>query len=232
MWQSLWEKLGTDQGLVILGFVLSSLLGGLVAYLFQQLSWRRQAKLDLYGQRYRDGNEFLDRLSSRIDRRYFALKRLLWAVEEDAEPGKLAARERAYFKTVIEWNNNLRAMHNRVRLVIGEAEALAFLDYEDDYRQEDPRSLHYQFLLAHRALMQAKADRSLLDVARREADRLNWTLSSFLYDVTTLFAARANSLALLRVPDGRADESKPRYISGPPAQVKQSREGRRGPQPT
>jgi hypothetical protein len=220
VWDEIWRSMGTKPGLVVLGFLLSSVLGGLVTYAFQRLSWRRQAKLELYSQRYRDGNEFLDRLSSLIDRRYYALMRLLWAVQESAPPETYDEREQAYFKTVIGWNNNLRAMHNRVRILVGEEKALAFLDYEDDYRQDDPRSLHYRFVAAHRALMAAKTDPEALDRAQSEADRLNWCLSSFLYDVTTVFAERANSLALLQFPDVGASHDKGRQISGPPAQLR------------
>lgn len=220
MWNQIWASLGSKQGLVLLGFLLSSVLGGLLTYAFQRLSWRRQAKLELYSQRYRDGNEFLDRLSSLIDRRYFALVRLLWAVQENASSDKYATRERAYFKTVVEWNDNLRAMHNRVRILVGEEKALAFLDYEDDYRQDDPRSLHYRFVAAHRALTAAKDDRAVVDKAQLEANKLNWCLSSFLFDVTTVFAERANSLALLQFPDAGPTYGKTRQISGPPAQLR------------
>lgn len=215
----IWTSLGTKQGIVVLGFLLSSVLGGLLTYAFQRLSWRRQAKLELYSQRYKDGNEFLDRLSSLIDRRYFALARLLWAVQEREPADKLAPREREYFETVVEWNNNLRAMHNRVRILVGEEKALAFLDYEDDYRQDSPGSLHYRFVLAHRALMAAKKDPASFGQAQLEADKLNWCLSSFLFDVTTVFAERANSLELLQFPNAGAHD-KHRQISGPPAQLR------------
>src|SRR4051794_32840837 len=168
MVQGLWDRLGTDQGLLVLGFLLSSVLGGLVTHFFQKLSWQRQAKLDLYSQRYKEGNQFLECLSSLIDRRYFGLKRLLWAIEENAHREKLAAREKDYSISVVEWNNNLRSMHNRVRILIGEDEALSFLDYEDDYHQDAPRSLHYRFVLAHRKVMAAKADPTVLPAAQQQ----------------------------------------------------------------
>jgi hypothetical protein len=218
MAQDLWSRLGTDQGISVLGFILSSVFGGLVTYFFQRMSWQRQARLDLYSARYKEGSEFLERLSSLIDRRYFALKRFIWAIEEKADVARMAIRESEYFKEVVEWNNNLRTMHNRVRILIGEDEALAFLDYEDDYHQDRPRSLHYRFILAHRKTLGAKSDPTMLPAARQEADKLNWCLSSFLFDVTTLFTKRANSLTLLRFSDTRVD-SKTRYISGPPSQL-------------
>lgn len=212
----LWAFLSSEPGLVVLGFLLSSGLGGLLTYLFQKLSWRREARLDLYSQLYRDGTAFLERLSSIIDRRYFRLKRVLWAVEDGVAPEVLSAREKDYYTTVLEWNDNLRALHNQIRILIGEKEALAFLDYEDDYHQEKPTSLHYRFVLAHREVMATKNDPERIDGANRAVDELNWCMSSFLFDVTTLFTRRAHSLALSRLQPPKQVSEKARYISGPP----------------
>lgn len=213
---SLWSLLGTEQGKLLAGFLLTTLLGGVLAYLFQALSWKRQAKLDLFQQRYKEGTEFLERLSGLIDRRYFGLQRFFWAIESNATAAKRATREREYFQTVVEWNHNLRSAHNRVRILIGEKEALAFLDYGDDFRpDDDPQSLHYKFVKAHKYVTAAKSDPSLVPEAKRAVDQLNWALSGFLYDVTTLFTQRAGSLSLLKPPRESAT-SKIGQISGPP----------------
>ena len=44
----------------------------------------------------------------------------------------------------------------RIGLLVGEERALGFLDNADDQRQEQPRSLHYQFVAAHRTVMKPK----------------------------------------------------------------------------
>lgn len=212
---TMWDLLGSEQGKLLAGFLLTTLLGGWLGYLVQALSWKRQAKLDLFQQRYKEGTEFLERLSVLIDRRYFGLQRLFWAIESNVEAKKLAVREREYFQTVVEWNHNLRSAHNRIRILIGENEALAFLDYGDDFRLDDPRSLHYRFVKAHRAVTAAKSDPSLVLVAERAVYQLNWALSGFLYDVTTLFTQRASSLSLLK-PVSVSGTSKIGQTSGPP----------------
>lgn len=205
----------TETYKLVLGFVLTTVLGGLLTYLFQRLSWKRQATLDLYRERYKEGTEFLERLSSLIDRRYFALQRFIWALEEAADEKRLSEREADYFQTVLEWNTSLRSIHNRIRLLIGEEQALDFLDYGDDYRPDQPLSLHYRFVLAHRAVMTARRDRAGLATALQEVDRLNWKLSSFLYDVTSLFTERAGNLTLLHMPSHPSSGEKQRQTSGP-----------------
>jgi hypothetical protein len=214
-----WEALGSEQGKLLLGFLLTTLVGGVLTVLFQQYSWKRQARLDLYRQRYKDGTELLARVSSLIDRRYFALQRLIWAIDGRVAPMNLAQKEKDYFAIVIEWNGSLRALHNSIRLLIGEREALAFLDYEDDNRPVDPQSLHYRFVVAHRAVMHAKSDPAFAASARQQVDRLNWSLSSFLYDVTTIFATRAGTLELLANPEAPSAPGKTRQTSGPGGDV-------------
>jgi hypothetical protein len=217
-----WRFLGTDQGKLLVGFALTTIAGGALAYVFQSLSWRRQARLDLYRQRYADGSLLLEQLSSMVDRRYFRLQRLIWVVGDGAPAEKVAEREREYFETVVEWNEKLRSVHNRIRLLIGETEALQFLDYADDFRPNDPQSLHYRFVKAHRQVLQAKTEPTLAQSAKEEVDRLNWSVSRFAYDTTTLFMRRASSLALLRPASPETAESKARQTSGPTESLERS----------
>ncbi len=216
LFEELWRALGTEQGKLLFGFVLTTIAGGVLAYIFQWFSWRRQARIDLFRQRYSEGELLLKQVSSLIDRRYFRLQRLVWSLVDNATPEKIAEREKDYFKTVVEWNEKLRSIHNRLRLLIGEHVALQFLDYADDYRQDDPNSLHYRFVKTHRTALRAKDDRTLAQSAKEEVDRLNWTVSRFAYDVTTLFMTRASALELLRPATAPTEEAKRRQVSGPP----------------
>jgi hypothetical protein len=212
----LWRTLGSDQGKLLAGFVLTTVIGGVLAYLFQSLSWRRQVRIDLFRQRYVEGTQLLEQVSSMVDKRYFRLQRLLWVISDHAPPEKIAEREKEYFEAVVEWNEKLRSIHNRLRLLVDDSAALQFLDYGDDYRQEAPQSLHYRFVKAHRAVLKAKDDSALATSAKEEVDRLNWSLSRFAYDVTTLFMARASSLQLLRAPTRQTKEAEVGHVSGPP----------------
>jgi hypothetical protein len=216
LFDALWRALGTDQGKLLFGFVLTTLVGGVLTSVFQWLSWRRQARIDLFRQRYVEGTQLLEQLSSMIDKRYFRLQRLVWAIGDSALPEKIVQREKEYFEAVVEWNEKLRSIHNRLRLLVGDSVALQFLDYADDYRQQDPQSLHYKFVKAHRAVLRAKDDGTKAASAKEEVDRLNWSVSRFAYDVTTLFMSRASSLELLRAAVNSTEQVKARQVSGPP----------------
>lgn len=212
---ALWHAIATDQGKIIAGFFLTTVIGSALAFLFQRLSWRRQARTELFRQRYLDGTKLLEELSNLIDRRYFRLQRLLWAIPTKGGEEIIKLREKEYFETVQEWNEKLRSIHNRIRLLVGDAEALQFLDYKDDFQQDSPKSLHYRFVRAHREVLKAKANHAHLPTAQAEANRLNWALSRFAYETTTLFMTRASSLTLLRSTSDRSEENVSRHTSGP-----------------
>ena len=180
----------------------------------QRLSWQRQVRLDLFRQRYAEGTQLLEQLSSMVDKRYFRLQRLIWSIADGSPQETISTREHEYFEAVVEWNEKLESVHNRLRLLVGESVALQFLDYADDCRPDDPQSLHYRFVKAHRAVLKAKDDLPLALSAKQEVDSLNSAVSRFAFDTTTLFMARASALALLRAPSSPTEQSKARQTSG------------------
>ena len=187
--------------LLVLGFLLTTVLGGFVGYLLNQRSWQIETKYSLNRIRYDEGFKFLDGLSDEIGRRFYLLQRLLWAIEE-SDNGKASDREKEYFTSVVEWNSSFWRNRNNIRLLVSEEQANAFLNYSDDSAGDQPRSLHYKFVAAHRAVMNAKASRELLPQASKQIEELNWKSSVFLERLTTEFMQRAIELQLLEVPSG------------------------------
>ena len=210
----IWTSLGTEQGKLVAGFILTTVMGGFLAHLFQQLTWRRQARLDLFRQRYNEGTQLLERVTSLADRRFFRLQRFIWAITDASDPSTVALRETEYFDAVIQWNESLRAVHNGLRLLVGDTASLEFLDYSDDARPDAPRSLHYRFVRAHRAVLHAKSDPASWERAKQEVERLNWAVSRFVYDSTEVFMRRAASLALLRSTPPTTADRRARQIHG------------------
>jgi hypothetical protein len=183
---------------LILGFVLTTVVGGLIGAWFQRAAWRRQARLELLKQAYVDANDLFADVSNLVDARYFRLYRWFLCVQDNDAEETIADREQWYFDIVATWNEQLRVRHNRIRMHLGEDRALAFLDYADDFRQDEPQSLHYQFLKATRLVQAARQDRSVVPVALEEINRVNWALTAFANDAADEIMRRATSLQLLR----------------------------------
>jgi hypothetical protein len=204
--------LNSQLGLLLLGLAFTSVAGGVFARWLQEKSWLRQTKVDLFRKRYEDGVLFLDHLSELIGKRSFALQRLLWAAARKHDQEAVGQLNRKYFAIVFLWNSNYWKNRNKIRLLVGEEQANAFLDYADDWRPEEPVSLHYTFVKAHRYVLLARKGEIDFDAAQVEVDRLKVICSEFLEHLTTEFADRANRLQLLVVPEM---EGKPRRAKLP-----------------
>ena len=187
--------------LLILGFVLTTLCGGILGYWLKQRSWRIETEHALHRARYDEGVKFLDALSDQVGRRFFLLQRYLWAIEED-DGDKMLDREKEYFTSVVEWNSTFWKNRNKIRLLVDEDQANLFLDYRDDDSGNHPTSLHYKFVAAHRVVLKAKTSRDLRQAAKKQVEELNWKSSVFLERLTTEFVQRATNLQLLQVPRG------------------------------
>jgi hypothetical protein len=185
--------------LLVAGFVLTTVGGAWITSRIQRATWERQTRVDLFRKRYEEGQAFLDDLAKAVGNRFFALQRFLWAIP-DADQGRLEQIERDYFTQVVAWNATYWMNRNKIRLLIGDARANDFLDYRDDFRLEQPTSLHYHFVKAHRYVVKAKTGEVSTSQAQKIVDDLNWVCSELLEIFTTEFLARATSLQLLDAP--------------------------------
>jgi hypothetical protein len=188
-------------GLLIVGFLLTTVFGGFLGYLLKQRSWQIEVEHSLHKSRYDEGVKFLDGLSDQIGSRFYLLQRLVWAIE-DKDKRSILEREKEYFASVAEWNSSFWRNRNKIRLLANEEQADAFLNYRDDSAGDEPTSLHYKFVAAHRAVMKAKTAYELLPIAKKQLEELNWKSSVFLERLTTEFLRRALKLQLLEVPTG------------------------------
>ncbi len=186
--------------LLAIGFVLTTIAGGILTYFFQKRSWIRQAYLDLYKKKYDDGTKFLDELSELIGKRLFFIQRFVWAIS-DGDKERIDRIEKEYFDVVKIWNINYYRNRNKLRLLVNEGTADIFLDYNDDARPNDPHSLHYKFVLTHKKVMASKVDTSKIVSALKNVDLLNYSCSSFLEKMTSEFASRAEKMQLLEAND-------------------------------
>jgi hypothetical protein len=126
------------------------------------------------------------------------LKRLLWVIEE-GNTDKIDKASQQYFKIITIWNSNYYRNRNKIRLLVNDEMANYFLDYNDDGKNEKPKSIHYKFVVARRSGLAAQIHTVELETASKIVKELNWKCSVFLERLTTAFYIRAEKLDLLDV---------------------------------
>jgi hypothetical protein len=178
--------------------IIGVIVGAILTFFLGRLNYRRQIKMDLHIQRYKEGSEFVDALSRLIDRRYYYAQRLLWALESrDLE--KVSNADKHYYAAVDEWNTSLRSNWNRTRLLVGIDFANQFLDYADESRTVT-ESLHYHFVAVHKIRQAVRGETISIDEAQAEIHNVGWHSWYFLEAVSSEFAQRATQLELLSTP--------------------------------
>ena len=197
---TLWEFLNSKFGLLVIGFLLTTVLGALFSTWLQKLIWKRQTLLDLYKARFEQGTEFLDELSEKIGKRFYRTQKLLWAFKE--KKTDISGEEHLYFEVVSEWNTVLRVYRNKIRLLIGELYANKFLDYSDDHRPDTPQSVHYKFVKVGKIVTTIREEKHDIEKVQKEVDELNWQCSTFVEEITTEFLKRSANLQLLKLDKG------------------------------
>lgn len=214
--------LQTTFGLMLSGFILTTVFGSGLAFIWQTISWRRQTRLELFRRRYEEGIELLNQLSSLIDRRLYALLKVKWALENSNQE-EIEAKEIPYYSIVQEWNEHLRMNRGKIRLLIGEKYALAFLDYDDEDK-ELPNSLHFKFVKTHVAFRAVLKHEAPVESLSEATQNLHRYCNHFLEELSAEFASRADDLSLLKLvnvaPRKVSKFGKPSTVMSPTTRVR------------
>jgi hypothetical protein len=160
---------------------LLGLTGVYVGYVLNSRREDRALRRELALERHRDGRTLFDEVVHNAGRRFVAQQRWLDSIAYPDAYAGLPVRS-DYFELVREWNAANWSRRARLKLMLGDEVALRFLDYADDTRRH-PKSLHYRFVSAHRAVMRSEAGGASIEQAQEELDQLNHAWSDFADDI-------------------------------------------------
>ena len=100
--------------LIVLGFLLTTLGGGILTFLYQWIQDNRraqsdkmQAELNIMEQRRTQATALFNEISPLIDTRLYNWRRLAWGLEGSIPEDSLKARYTEYMHVFFEWNHNL-----------------------------------------------------------------------------------------------------------------------------
>lgn len=157
--------LSTQVGLLLLGFALTTVVGGALGYWFnllasersakaeacrQQLQWERDKDFEILRRTLDDGERSLEAISDLINLRVFRMRRV-------RENPTSAAAWKDYLSTVEQWNVKLIINQNELARLVDSDVAREFNNYETDQPLVSPTSIHGKFVNAHGALLSLRA---------------------------------------------------------------------------
>lgn len=98
--------MGQQLVLLVVGFVLTTLLGGLLGYVFQQRAWSHQFTVQRRTTEREAAFRALDELSVLLDKRRYRMLRIYWRLD-GAPDDELEDALDAYRGVLDEWNDGL-----------------------------------------------------------------------------------------------------------------------------
>lgn len=191
---------------ILLGFLLTTVVGGAFASFLQQRSWRHQNSSKLYEEDRQRASDVCRSLSELVDKRCYRMRRLYWAIvgraEDRVSGDELTMRLQDYQQVLFEWNDQLNARLAIIGALFGRdvrdfLDAVVYEAFKDTGRRLE--SLYRQALGADTTeLEEAEA----ADVALR-LDQL----SSYAYQLSLAMMVRIREGKVGRLaPDLLADK--------------------------
>jgi hypothetical protein len=94
--------------LLILGFVLTTVFGGLLGSYFQNRTWKHQNRIKLAEAERMAATKVFESLSSLMDKRVYRMMQLNWKLRSDVTDDVIIEKKMEEYREVLyEWNDNL-----------------------------------------------------------------------------------------------------------------------------
>jgi hypothetical protein len=91
--------------LLIIGFVLTTVLGGVLGTLFQRRAWNHQFRMAQYQAERSSAESALHEISSILDKRHYRMLLLFWHLNDDEKEVNRCLTE--YRAVLMDWNDGL-----------------------------------------------------------------------------------------------------------------------------
>jgi hypothetical protein len=167
---------------LIIGFVLTTLCGALLGFVFQRRHARYQWLRTRWEKELEEAQAVFEEVSRLLDRRLYRTRQLLWAVDR-AEVRQERLSE--YRAVVTEWNDNI----NRIL-------ALVAIHYTDNLRNAVDNEIGAEFVAIGHSLERAIRGESRVDAQRLEqrVNQLATEVYKFNLRLLKEIRARRNTL--------------------------------------
>jgi hypothetical protein len=187
-------------GLLVLGFVLTTVCGALINGMYTNSTWKRDKRFELLKAELQKHDDLLSDLTKILGTRTFRLQRVVWVTDPEASPApdiwqlndqtknRLNTRWDEYYQSVVDWNVNYRNYAVKLRLLAGDEMAdKFFVGDPSGARISKPGTLCWRFEKCHEvvSLLKKKALTSQLerkehDVAQHDMDDLYNKVDEFV----------------------------------------------------
>lgn len=175
-----------------IGFVLTTVVGGLLTYYFQKRAWGHQHDVAAREQASQQALEAFDQISRLLDKRLYRMRELYWAFNRRRQDtsGRFEKARSSYREVLLEWNESLNRTQAIVEVHFGPS------------LREELSAIQDHYAVLHRAVdALLRAPKDQLDDIPNLSDRFH-KLAIRVYDFNVSMLKRLRS-----IQDGKVDSA-------------------------
>ncbi|MCP4653639.1 MAG: hypothetical protein GY858_09715 [Candidatus Omnitrophica bacterium] len=134
--------------MLIIGFFLTGVVGHYLTIIYQDVSWERDKKYEVFKQEIEEAKRALEEVNLHISSRTYKLQKTHWALEN----GDLSNANKEYKQYVEEkdlWNQKVRIYRNKIKRLVDHDLAFKLLDSNNAVNIANKESVHAYFAIAH-----------------------------------------------------------------------------------
>ena len=188
-------------GLLVIGFILTTLVGTYINEKYHQKTWEERQNSELLKRKLDKQESLVNDVSTMISNRAFRLERLLWSLEYHDEREKNILNDKKaeninklwsdYYSTVISWNENYKMHYVRLKYLAGNKVAAAFYVSENEANSGNTKTLYGKFVQAHGAMLDLRncvlgnqgGHEEKYKIAKKCFSDLTKSIDSFLFEL-------------------------------------------------
>jgi len=136
--------------LEIIGFILTIIVGSWLTYYFNQISWKNKTNFEIHKETLKEAIQVEEDILSSAKKRIYNLNRINTKLENNRLSDVKKIWDK-YYKTVEEWNINIKINEYKVKYLFGEKISLLFLDNNEN-NISNPKSLHHVIRKTHNSV--------------------------------------------------------------------------------
>jgi hypothetical protein len=207
-------------GLLVLGFVLTTVCGAIINGMYTSSTWKRDKQFELLKSELAKHDELLSDLTKMLGTRVYRLQRVVWVTDPDTPPGpetwtlteegktKLNTLWNEYYQAVVDWNISYRTYTIKLRALAGDEVAdKFFVGDTSGARRAKSGTLCRYFEQSHEAVsalkkaaLTSQINRTKHDEAQREVDDLYNRVDDFVAQLYRTVAEKEHSDNPLKAP--------------------------------
>jgi peptidoglycan hydrolase-like protein with peptidoglycan-binding domain len=191
--------MGQQLLLLVVGFVLTSVLGALLGYFLQNRTWAHQHDVQRRDEERQQSLKAFEEISLLLDRRLYRMRRLYWAARRTAQGAddktRLTSARDDYREVLAEWNDKL----NRT-LALAET-------YFGSHTRTQLEEVYDEFVVTGRGLEEIVKMAQAAEAERIDLPRFGYRLSRLSHRVYELNVRMLRLLADERIGRSAPEES-------------------------